>query len=104
MNKDELFHYIKLRSSINGCEAKQFKCDRYLDCESCLEDKIKEHDKQIKAEVIDSINDNIHEIYKCQFYCMEDMCEHDILTVNMCIDCFYDAIQKSLEQLKAGVK
>ena len=52
MNKDELFHYIKLRSSISGCEAKQFKCDRYLDCESCLEDKIKEHDKQIKAEVI----------------------------------------------------
>ena len=61
---------------------------------------LEEHDKQIKAEVIDSINDNIHEIYKCQFYCMEDMCEHDSPTVDMCIDCFYDAIQKSLEQLK----
>ena len=34
--------------------------------------------RQIKSEVIDSINDNIYEIYKCQFYCMEDMCEHDI--------------------------
>ena len=56
--------------------------------------------RQIKSEVIDSINDNIHEIYKCQFYCMEDMCEHDSPTVYMCIDCFYDAIQKSLEQLK----
>ena len=56
--------------------------------------------RQIKSEVIDSINDNIHEIYKCQFYCMEDMCEHDSPTVDMCIDCFYDAIQKSLEQLK----
>ena len=56
--------------------------------------------KQIKAEVIDSINDNIHEIYKCQFYCMADMCEHDSPTVDMCIDCFYDAIQKSLEQFK----
>ena len=56
--------------------------------------------RQIKSEVIDSINDNIYEIYKCQFYCMEDMCEHDSPTVNMCIDCFYDAIQKSLEQLK----
>ena len=55
---------------------------------------------QGRAEVIDSINDNIHEIYKCQFYCMEDMCEHDSPTVDMCIDCFYDAIQKSLEQLK----
>ena len=56
--------------------------------------------RQIKSEVIDSINDNIYEIYKCQFYCMADMCEHDSPTVNMCIDCFYDAIQKSLEQLK----
>ena len=56
--------------------------------------------RQIKSEVIDSINDNIHEIYKCQFYCMEDMCEHDSPTVDMCIDCFYDAIQKSLEHFK----
>ena len=55
MNKDELFHYIKLRSSISGCEAKQFKCDRYLDCDSCLEDKIKEHDNQIISEVIDKV-------------------------------------------------
>lgn len=61
---------------------------------------LEEHDKQIRAEAIDSINDNIHEIYKCQFYCMEDMCEHDSPTVDMCIDCFYDAIQKNLEQLK----
>ena len=56
--------------------------------------------KQIRADAIDSINDNIREIYKCQFYCMEDMCEHDSPTVDRCIDCFYDAIQKSLEQLK----
>lgn len=56
--------------------------------------------RQIKSEVIDSINDNIHEIYKCQFYCMADMCKHDSPTVDMCIDCFYDAIQKNLEQLK----
>ena len=70
------------------------------DLEQAIKDLIIEHDKKIKAEVIDSINDNIHEIYKCQFYCMEDMCEHDSPTVDMCIDCFYDAIQKSLEQLK----
>ena len=70
------------------------------DLAQAIKDLIIEHDKKIKAEVIDSINDNIHEIYKCQFYCMEDMCEHDSPTVDMCIDCFYDAIQKSLEQLK----
>ena len=49
----ELSHYIKLRSSPSGCNAKQFECDKYLDCDSCLEDKIKEHDKQIRAEVLD---------------------------------------------------
>ena len=68
------------------------------------EKKQKQIYKQIRAEVIDSINDNIHEIYKCQFYCMADMCEHDSPTVDMCIDCFYDAIQKSLEQLKEQKK
>ena len=70
------------------------------DLAQAIKDLIIEHDKKIKAEVIDSINDNIHEIYKCQFYCMEDMCEHDSPTVDMCIKCFYDAIQKILEQLK----
>ena len=49
----ELSHYIKLRSSLSGCNAKQFECDKYLDCDSCLEDKIKEHDKQIRADAIE---------------------------------------------------
>ena len=49
----ELSHYIKLRSGLSGCDAKQFECDKYLDCDSCLEDKIKEHDKQIRADAID---------------------------------------------------
>lgn len=54
----DLSYYIKVSSSPSGCnshDAKQFKCDRYLDCESCLEDKIKEHDNQIIAEVIDKV-------------------------------------------------
>lgn len=68
MNKDELFHYIKLRSSINGCEAKQFKCDRYLDCDSCLEDKIIEHDKQIKAEAIEEYKNALLKLIKDEQY------------------------------------
>ena len=54
----ELSHYIKVFSSPSGCDsynAKQFKCDRYLDCESCLEDKIKEHDNQVRSKVIDKV-------------------------------------------------
>ena len=54
----ELSHYIKVISSPSGCDsynAKQFKCDRYLDCESCLEDKIKDHDNQVISEVIDKV-------------------------------------------------
>ena len=68
MNKDELFHYIKLRSSISGCEAKQFKCDRYLDCDICLEDKIKEHDKQIKAEAIEEYKNALLKLIKDEQY------------------------------------
>ena len=49
----ELSHYIKLRSGLSGCDPKLFECDKYLDCDSCLEDKIKEHDKQIRADAID---------------------------------------------------
>ena len=55
----ELSHYIKLRSGLSGCDAKLFECDRYLDCESCLEDKIKEHDKQIRADAIDDFRKEI---------------------------------------------
>ena len=55
----ELSHYIKLRSSLSGCNAKQFECDKYLDCDSCLEDKIKEHDKQIRADAIDEAKNEI---------------------------------------------
>ena len=56
MTRDELIHYIKLRSSLSGCEAKQFECDKYLDCESCLEDKIIEHDKQLIEQYKANIN------------------------------------------------
>ena len=53
-----LSHYIRVSSSPSGCDsynAKQFKCDRYFDCESCLEDKIEEHDNQLISEFIDKV-------------------------------------------------
>ena len=55
----DLNHYIKVSTSPNGCDsynAKQFKCDRYLDCESCLEDKIIEHDKHIIEQYKENTN------------------------------------------------
>lgn len=70
----ELSHYIKLRSSPSGCNAKQFECDKYLDCDSCLEDKIKEHDnhviEQYKADtnIKDTIRD-IHDNVAQEMYC-----------------------------------
>ena len=63
----DLSYYIKVFSSPNGCnshDAEQFKCDRYLDCESCLEDKIKEHDKQIKEEVIEEYKNALLKLIK----------------------------------------
>ena len=61
----DLSYYIKVSTSpsgYNSYDAEQFKCDRYLDCESCLEDKIKEHDNQIIAEVIDKVIEEL-ELY-----------------------------------------
>ena len=63
----DLSYYIKVSSSPSGCDsynAKQFKCDRYLDCESCLEDKIKEHDNQIKAEAIEEYKNALLKLIK----------------------------------------
>ena len=63
----DLSYYIKISSSPGGCDshnAEQFKCDRYLDCESCLEDKIKEHDKQIKAKVIEEYKNALLKLIK----------------------------------------
>ena len=55
----DLSYYIKVCSSPCGCDsdnAKKFKCDRYLDCESCLEDKIIEHDRHIIEQYKTNIN------------------------------------------------
>lgn len=63
----ELRHYIKVSSSPGGCnsyDAEQFKCDRYLDCESCLEDKIIEHDKQIKSNAIEEYKNTLLKLIK----------------------------------------
>ena len=55
----DLSYYIKVRSSLSGCmmrDAKQFNCDRYLDCDSCLEDKIIEHDRHLIEQYKANIN------------------------------------------------
>ena len=55
----DLSYYIKVRSSLSGCmmrDAKQFNCDRYLNCDSCLEDKIIEHDKHLIEQYKANIN------------------------------------------------
>ena len=73
----DLSYYIKVISSPSGCnsyDAKQFKCDRYLDCERCIEDKIKEHDKQIIEQYKASINledtiTHIHYSVAQEMYC-----------------------------------
>ena len=63
----DLSYYIKISSSPSGCDlyhAKKFKCDSYLDCENCREDKIKEHDKQIKANVIEEYKNALLKLIK----------------------------------------
>lgn len=68
----DLSHYIKVSTSPSGCnsyDAEQFKCDRYLDCESCLEDKIIEHDKYIIEQYKDNIIRDIHDNVAHEMYC-----------------------------------
>lgn len=63
----DLIHYIKVSSSPSGCDsynAEQFKCDRYLDCDDCLEDKIKEHNNQIKSEGIEEYKNALLKLIK----------------------------------------
>ena len=93
----ELSHYIKLRSGPSGCNAKQFECDKYLDCDSCLEDKIKEHDKQIRAEAIDEF---VHEVKEHQYVL------HILSDFMNCEDygMFTVGIEQIAEELKAGGK
>lgn len=73
----DLSYYIKVSSSPSGCnfhDAKQFECDKYIDCDSCLEDKIIEHDKHIIEQYIENIKlkdtiKNIHDSVSIQMYC-----------------------------------
>lgn len=64
----DLSYYFKLRNSAFGCDAKQFECDKYLDCDSCLEDKIIEHDKHIIEQYKANINlkDNVSKDMYCK--------------------------------------
>ena len=119
----ELSHYIKLRSGPSGCNAKQFECDKYLDCDSCLEDKIKEHDKQIRAEAINdyynklnekintdtNLKDTIREIHDNvaqEMYCkgIDDV----VIKIKECVGMDWEwdfmFIEQIAEQLKAGDK
>lgn len=118
----DLSYYIKVSSSPSGCnsyDAEQFKCDRYLDCESCLEDKIIEHDKHIieqykentkLKETIRDIHDNVaHEMY---FKAIDDFVhkvkEHDYILSGFMNNKDYGMytidIEQIAEELKAGVK
>ena len=118
----DLSYYIKVSSSPSGCDsynAKQFKCDRYLDCESCLEDKIIEHDKHIieqykeNTKLKDRIRD-IHDNVAHEMYCkgIDDFANYLVEQGILGSRCISDGeitdygkvyAKKYKEQLKAGV-
>lgn len=102
----DLSDYIKISSSPSGCNlynAKQFKCDRYLDCESCLEDKIKEHDKQIRADAIEEYKEEVLSRF-CK-YCNQYACNgamigsrQECTTICMLRDVYTDIVNELKEQ------
>ena len=120
----DLSYYIKVSTSPSGCnshDAEEFKCDRYLDCESCLEDKIIEHDKHIieqykeNTKLKDTIRD-IHDNVANEMYCkgIDDFVnkvELKYLGVNPdeLYEKYYpteicEQIKEIAKQLKAGIK
>lgn len=120
----DLSYYIKVSNSPSGCnsyDAEQFKCDRYLDCESCLEDKIIEHDKHIieqykeNTKLKDTIKD-IHDNVANEMYCkgVDDFVEKvELKYLGVNPDELYEKyypreiceqIKEIAKQLKAGVK
>lgn len=117
----DLSYYIKVSSSLYGCnsyDAEQFKCDRYLDCDSCLEDKIIEHDKHIIEQYKENVKlkdtiKNIHDSVSIQMYCkgIDDLCKaiNNTITYDECdnkVDILEIArkLKKNSKQLKKGVK
>lgn len=58
---DNFYDYIKERSSKGGCNVNKWDCEKYLDCDICLQDKIAEHEKQIKAEAFDEFKQGFYE-------------------------------------------
>ena len=121
----DLSYYIKVSSSPSGCnsyDAEQFKCDRYLDCESCLEDKIVEHDKHIIEQykentklkgTIKEIHDNVSKEMYCKgvddfAILMKETLNHDWATTKISEQIIYnrlfDECNEIAEQLKAGGK
>lgn len=114
----DLCYYIKSRNSPLGCDAKQFECDKYLDCDICLEDKIKEHDKHIIEQYKENIKlkdiiKDIHDSVSIQMYCkgIDDLCKAITNTITYdenrnVIDVLEIALKlkKNSKQLKKGVK
>lgn len=117
----DLCYYIKLRNSAMGCDAKQFECDKYLDCDVCLEDKIIEHDKHIIEQYKENIKlkdtiKNIHDSVSIQMYCkgIDDFVNKvelkylgvnpDELYEKYYPTEIYEQIKEIAKQLKAGVK
>ena len=107
----DLSYYIKVSSSPSGCnsyDAEQFKCDRYLDCESCLEDKIIEHDKHIIEQYKENtelknkqfIDKVIEELELHSFGLGTDTLPVHYVRLNEAIE----IVKKNSKQLKKGVK
>lgn len=68
-------------------------CDRYKSAECPLE----KHD----VELLNKVAESITEIYKCNLYCAGEYCDKE--QCQNAEDCFYDAIIKIIERMKAGV-
>ena len=74
------------------------EAEKYLENDRAMLIDTSKHD----ADLLDKVADSITEIYKCNLYCAEDYCDKE--QCQNAEDCFYGAIVKAIERLKAEVQ
>ncbi len=83
---------------MGGCNANKWDCDKYLDCDICLQDKIAEHEKQIKAEAIDEFAEKLADCLERNEVDFPDCKNVSICTLDRIVEQIFEVAEQVKEQ------
>lgn len=66
MSIDNLVEYIKERCGMIGCNMTKFDCDKYLDCDVCLLDKLNEYKEEVYQKGREDAIEEMIEVADCE--------------------------------------